>query len=147
MKMLFDPSHFFQSASRKTPSSTRLRLSCKSQSLLHRKEPCEQPMKGRMKWEGVVGGELWAGTDNQSGCPGDTNFSVRHPHPALPHQSLFRPDRADQWPRVMVVSSFVWLYSTAHHCDGSTRPEWDRKRKARLHSAAQNVLLGGHVAV
>lgn len=52
------------------------------------------------------------------------------PHPALPHQSLFSPDRADQWPRVMVVSSFVWRYSTAHHCDGSTRPERDRKRKA-----------------
>ncbi len=74
-------------------------------------------------------GELWAGTDNRSGCPGDTNFSVQHPHPALPHQSLFSPDRADQWPRVMVVSSFVWRYSTAHHCDGSTRPERDRKRK------------------
>lgn len=69
------------------------------------------------------------------------------PHPALPHQSLFSPDRADQWPRVMVVSSFVWRYSTAHHCDGSTRPERDRKRKARHRSAVQNLLLGGHVAV
>lgn len=69
------------------------------------------------------------------------------PHPALPHQSLFSPDRADQWPRVMVVSSFVWRYSTAHHCDGSTRPERDRKRKACHCSAVQNVLLGGHVAV
>lgn len=69
------------------------------------------------------------------------------PHPALPHQSLFSPDRADQWPRVMVVSSFVWRYSTAHHCDGSTRPERVRKRKARHHTAVQNVLLGGHVAV
>lgn len=46
------------------------------------------------------------------------------PLPALPHQSLFSPDRPDQWPRVMVVSSFVCLYSTAHHCDGSTRPGW-----------------------
>lgn len=69
------------------------------------------------------------------------------PHSALPHQSLFRPDKADQWPRVMVVSSFVWRYSTAHHCDGSTRPEWNRKREARHHSAVRNVLLGGHVVV
>lgn len=69
------------------------------------------------------------------------------PHPPLPHQSLFSPDRADQWPRVMVVSSFVWQYSTAHHCDGSTRPEPDRKIKGRHRSAVQNVLLGGHVAV
>lgn len=43
--------------------------------------------------------------------------------PASPHQSLFSPDRADQWPRVMVVSSFVRRYSTARHCDGLTRPE------------------------
>lgn len=69
------------------------------------------------------------------------------PYSALPHQSLFRPDKADQWPRVMVVSSFVWCYSTAHHCDGSTRPERSRKREARHRSAVRNVLLGGHVVV
>lgn len=69
------------------------------------------------------------------------------PRPALPHQSLFSPDRADQWPRVMVVSSFVWRYSTAHHCDGLTRPERLRKRKGRHCNAVQSVLLGGHVAV
>lgn len=92
-------------------------------------------------------GELWARADNQSGCPGDTDFSVQHPRPALPHQSLFSPDRADQWPRVMVVSSFVWRYSMSHHSDGSTRPERDRKRKACHGGTVQNVLLGGHVAV
>lgn len=30
----------------------------------------------------------------------------------------------------MVVSSFVWPYSTAHHCDGSTRPGPDTGIKA-----------------
>lgn len=110
-------------------------------SSLRRKKPCEQPMKGRKKneerglWMGWDG-ELWAGTDNQSGFPGDTNFSVQgsplpgyHHHPALPHQSPFSPDRADQWPRVMVVCPFVRRYSTARHCDGSTRPESRSQRK------------------
>lgn len=59
----------------------------------------------------MVGG-LRAGTDNHSGFPGDTDFSVQHPlhstHSLLcPHQSLLSPDRVDPWPRVMGVSSFV----------------------------------------
>lgn len=62
------------------------------------------------------------------------------PHPALPHQSLFSPDRADQWPRVMVVSSFVRPYSKARHYDSSTRPEEDRgesKKNLPSHSCAK----------
>lgn len=95
--------------------------------------------------------ELWAGTDNQSGFPGDTNFSVQgtppaprnyHHPPALPHQSPFSPDRADQWPRVMVVCPFVKRYSTAHHCDGSTRPERRSQRKAPPSSHCAKCTFG-----
>lgn len=95
--------------------------------------------------------ELWAGTDNQSGFPGDTNFSVQgtlspphnyHHPPALPHQSPFSPDRADQWPRVMVVCPFVKQYSTAHHCDGSTRPERRSQRKAPPSSHCAKCTFG-----
>lgn len=42
------------------------------------------------KWKGVVDGELWAGTDNQSGCPGDTNFSVQHPPPCFAPSKSFQ---------------------------------------------------------
>lgn len=147
---MFLTTHCFKSTKRKAPSSTRLRHSCWSQFPLPRKKPCEQPMKGRKKMGRGRG--RWGAMGNfRQGqtirvVAQETLTSVcSTPHPALPHQSLFSPDRADQWPRVMVVSSFVWRYSTAHHCDGSTRPERDRKRKGRHNSAVQNLLLGGRI--
>ena len=54
-RRFFDPCICSSQPGEKHSLSTRLRLSCKSQSPIRRKEPCEQPMKGR----GVVGGVWW----------------------------------------------------------------------------------------
>lgn len=40
--------------------------------------------EGHKRWKGVVDGELQAGTDNRSGCPGDTNLSVQPTPPPPP---------------------------------------------------------------
>lgn len=99
-----------------------------------------------MRWNG----ELWAGTDNQSGFPGDTNFSVHgsplpgyHHYRALPHQSPFSPDRADQWPRVMVVCPFVRRTVQPVTVTAQQDLRAVAKEKACHPTALLNVLLGG----
>lgn len=145
-----------ESTSRKAPSSTQTGFFCWVRGVLFTQEAALWTTnEGKEKNEerglcmGFDGG-LWAGTDNRSGFPGDTNFSVQgsplpgyHHHPALPHQSPFSPDRADQWPRVMVVCPFVRWYSMARHCDGSTRPKCCSQRKVPPSNHYAKCTFGG----
>lgn len=79
--------------------------------------------------------ELQAGTDNQSGCPGDTNFSVHHPppHPILGPVKVFSVQTGRWWLSPLLSGSPVQYVSSPMAGQDLGRTDTDRPDTKLLH--------------